>query len=134
MTDTWTVAEAVAAFLKTKQVARTYGLTGGEVTDLISSTEQAGIDFVLTHHESCAAYMADAEAQLAGRPGVCISTVGPGATNMVNGVANSYLERTPLLALIGDMESSVRDSWTHMTLDLVRLFEPCIEARRANHA
>ena len=124
MTDTWTVAEAVAAFLKTKNVARTYGLTGGEVTDLISSTERAGIDFVLTHHESCAAYMADAEAQLAGRPGVCISTVGPGATNMVNGVANSYLERTPLLALIGDMESRVRDSWTHMTLDLVRLFEP----------
>ncbi len=124
MTDTWTVAEAVADFLKTKHVARTYGLTGGEVTDLISSTERAGIDFVLTHHESCAAYMADAEAQLADRPGVCISTVGPGATNMVNGVANSYLDRTPLLALIGDMESGVRDSWTHMTLDLVRLFEP----------
>lgn len=124
MPDTWTVAEAVAAFLKTNNVARTYGLTGGEVTDLISATERAGIDFVLTHHESCAAYMADAESQLAGRPGICISTVGPGATNMVNGVANSYLERTPLLALVGDMASEVRDSWTHMTLDLVRLFEP----------
>ncbi len=124
MADTWTVADAIAAFLGDRRIARTYGLTGGEVTDLIGAIERAGIDFVLTHQESCAAYMADAEAQLTGRPGVCISTVGPGATNMINGVANSYLDRTPLLALIGDIEAGVRDSWTHMTLDLVRLFEP----------
>ncbi len=124
MADTWTVADAIAAFLKTRRIARTYGLTGGEVTDLIGAIERVGIDFVLTHHESCAAYMADAEAQLAGRPGVCISTVGPGATNMVNGVANAFLDRTPLMALIGDMDSAVQDSWTHMTLDLVRLFQP----------
>ncbi len=124
MAETWSVADAVASFLESRGIVRTYGLTGGEVTDLISSIEVAGIEFILTHHENCAAFMADAEAQLAGRPGVCISTVGPGATNMVNGVANSYLDRTPLLALIGDMEADVRDSWTHMSLDLVRLFEP----------
>ena len=123
-TDTWTVAEAIASFLRSRRLTRVYGLTGGEVNDLIDAIELAGIHFMLTHHESSAAHMADAEAQLAGRPSVCIATVGPGATNMVNGVANAYLDRTPLLALIGDMEARVRDSWTHMTLDLVGLFSP----------
>jgi acetolactate synthase-1/2/3 large subunit len=119
-----TVARETARFLASRGIQRVYGIPGGEVTHLIDALEGEGIEFVLTHHETFAAHMADAEAQLAGRPAVCLSTVGPGATNIVNGIANSFLDRTPVLALMGEFNDADRAEWTHMNVDLLELFRP----------
>ncbi|HJN39956.1 MAG TPA: thiamine pyrophosphate-binding protein, partial [Chloroflexota bacterium] len=119
-----TVARETARFLASRGIERVYGLPGGEVTHLIEALEDEGIAFVLTHHETFAAHMADAEAQLAGRPAVCLCTVGPGATNIVNGIANSMLDRTPVLLLMGEFNDADRAEWTHMNVDLLELFRP----------
>lgn len=119
-----TVARETARFLASRGIKRVYGIPGGEVTHLIDALELEGIEFILTHHETFAAHMADAEAQLAGRPAVCLSTVGPGATNIVNGIANSFLDRTPILALMGEFNDADRAEWTHMNVDLLELFRP----------
>ncbi len=119
-----TVARETARFLASRGIERVYGLPGGEVTHLIEALEDEGIAFVLTHHETFAAHMADAEAQLADRPAVCLCTVGPGATNIVNGIANSMLDRTPVLLLMGEFNDADRAEWTHMNVDLLELFRP----------
>ncbi len=119
-----TVARETARFLASRGIQRVYGIPGGEVMHLIDALEKEGIEFVLTHHETFAAHMADAEAQLAGRPAVCLSTVGPGATNIVNGIANSHLDRSPVLVLMGEFNDADRAEWTHMNVDLLDLFRP----------
>jgi acetolactate synthase-1/2/3 large subunit len=124
MRETSTVAQEIARFLAHQGVERVYGLPGGEVTHLIAALRNEGLEFVLTHHETGAAHMADAEAQLAGKPAVCLCTVGPGATNIVNGIANSYLDRSPVLALIGEFHDADRSEWTHMNIDILKLFRP----------
>lgn len=75
-----------------------FGHPGGEVVDFVNALETCGIRFVLTGHESAAAFMAGAAGRLTGIPGVCLSTLGPGACNLVLGVASAYLDRDPLLA------------------------------------
>lgn len=90
-------AETIATTLRGAGIRRIFGLPGGEILDLIEACRQAGIDFILTRHESTAGFMADVTGQITGMPGVCCSTVGPGATNMVSGVASAYLDRSPVL-------------------------------------
>lgn len=80
-------------------IRHVFGHPGGEVVDLVEALEQNGVRFVLTGHESAAAFMAGAIGRLTGRPGACLATVGPGACNLLLGVACAYLDRDPLLAL-----------------------------------
>jgi acetolactate synthase-1/2/3 large subunit len=116
--------ETIAATLKGSGVKRIFGLPGGEILDLIEACRQVGIDFILTRHESTAAFVADVTGQITKRPGVCISTVGPGATNLVSGLANAYLDRSPLLALSAQLSSSFYTYSPHQRLDLAELFKP----------
>lgn len=117
-------AETIATTLKESGVKRIFGLPGGEVLDLIESCRQLGIDFVLTRHESTAAFMADVTGQITKRPGVCISTVGPGATNLISGVANAYLDRSPVLAFSAQLSTSFYRHSPHQRLNLAELFKP----------
>src|SRR5437870_3196844 len=94
-----TPANALAATLSEAGVRYVFGHPGGEVVDLIEAIAQQGMEFVLTHHESAAAFMAGTVGRLSGTPGVCLSTLGPGACNLVLGVACAWLDRDPLLAL-----------------------------------
>ncbi|NPV69886.1 MAG: hypothetical protein HPY55_04440 [Firmicutes bacterium] len=66
-----------------------FGLPGGEVLDFVEAGRCAGLPFILMRHESAASFAADVTGQITGRPGVCLSTLGPGATNMITGVANA---------------------------------------------
>ena len=118
------VSREIARYLRGLGVQRAYGLPGGEVTHIIDAIVAAGIEWVLVHHEAAGAHMADAESQLTGRPAVCVSTVGPGATNLVNGVANSFLERSPVIALVGEFDAAERAATVHMNVDLRALFDP----------
>jgi len=79
---------------------------------------------VLTKHETAAAFMAEASATSTGVPGVCLATLGPGATNLVTGIAHAYLDRAPVLAFTGQLPAERYEIATHQRLDLRSLFAP----------
>ncbi len=119
-----TVARAIGDRLHAAGVRHVFGHPGGEVVDLIEGFRQAGLEFVLTKHETAAAFMAEATATMTGVPGVCLATLGPGATNLVTGVAHAYLDRAPVIALSGQLPAERYEIATHQRLDLVALFAP----------
>ena len=116
------LAEYVAHFLRLQGIHHVFGLPGGENVTLIEALRKAGIDFVLFSHEAAAGYAAEVTGQLTGKPGVCLSTVGPGAVNLVAAAAAATLERSPMLAITADIDSTWPDRVAHMKLDLSRLF------------
>ncbi len=118
------VGRAVGERLRAAGVRYVTGHPGGEVVDLLEGFRQAGLEFVLTRHETSAAFMADAMASASGVPGVCVATLGPGATNLVTGVAHAYLDRAPMLAFTGQLAADRVEIVTHQKLDLGALFAP----------
>src|SRR5262245_65021832 len=87
-------AAALARTLRDAGITRMFGLPGGEILEFIHAAKREGIEFLLTRHEAAAAFAADVTGQIDRRPGVCVSTLGPGAINMTLGVANAYLDRS----------------------------------------
>ena len=121
---TSSVARAVGDRLRAAGIRHVFGHPGGEVVDLIEGFRQAGLEFVLTKQETAAAFMAEAGATLTGVPGVCLATLGPGATNLVTGIAHAYLDRAPVLAFTGQLPADRYEIATHQRLDLGELFAP----------
>jgi acetolactate synthase I/II/III large subunit len=119
-----TCAEILARTLRRAGVEVMFGLPGGEILDFIEAARQVGIRFVLTRHEATAAFMADVTGQILRRPGVCVSTLGPGAVNLTLGVANAYLDRSPLVAITASLAKSAEPYATHQNLDLNAVFRP----------
>ena len=119
-----TCADAIAATLRDAGVEVVFGLPGGEVLDLIEACRRAGLRFLLTRHEATASLMADAAGQMARRPAVCVSTLGPGAVNMTLGVANAYLDRSPLIAITATLARASAPVATHQALDLEAVYRP----------
>jgi acetolactate synthase-1/2/3 large subunit len=117
-------ADVIAATFHANGIRRVFGLPGGETAELMGACRHRGIEFVLTRHENAACIMAGVTGEITRRPGVVLATVGPGATNLVNGVANAFLERAPLLALSAQVASSVADILPHQRVDLDDLFRP----------
>jgi acetolactate synthase-1/2/3 large subunit len=124
-----TVARVVGERLRAAGVRYVTGHPGGEVVDLIEGFRQAGLEFVLTRHETTAAFMAEAMASASGIPGVCVATLGPGATNLVTGVAQAYLDRSPLIAFTGQLPVDRSRITTHQKLDLRALFAPITKSQ-----
>ena len=121
-------AEAIARSLAARGVELLFGLPGGEIVAFLDACRRAGIRFILTGHESSAAWMAQVTGQITGIPGVCASTLGPGATNLVTGVANAFLDRAPLLAFTAQIPDSSLATMTHQRLALDTLFAPVTKA------
>jgi acetolactate synthase I/II/III large subunit len=119
-----TCAEVLARTLREAGVTRMFGLPGGEILDFIEAARRAGIRFILTRHEATAAFMADVTGQIQRRPGVCVSTLGPGAVNLTLGVANAYLDRSPVLAITATLARSAEPYATHQHLDLSAVYRP----------
>ena len=119
-----TCSQIIADNLKQIGVQRIFGLPGGEILELIEASRRNGIEFILTRHEAAAAFMADVTGQITGIPGVCLSTVGPGATNLINGVANAYLDRSPVLVFTAQLSTAFQPFVTHQHIRLEKLFEP----------
>jgi acetolactate synthase-1/2/3 large subunit len=101
-----------------------FGLPGGEILDFIEAARKVGIEFILVRHEAVAAFMADAAGQIARQPAVCVSTLGPGAMNLTLGVANAFLDRSPLIAITATMSTAAAPYATHQQLDLNAVFRP----------
>jgi acetolactate synthase-1/2/3 large subunit len=118
------VSREIGRILYDAGVRYAFGHPGGEVVELIEGLRAEGIEFVLTRHEATAAFMADAMGHYTATPGVCLATLGPGATNLVTGVAQAYLDRSPLIALTGQLASTRYDIVTHQKLDLGAVFAP----------
>jgi acetolactate synthase I/II/III large subunit len=124
MDQTQRVADAIASIVAGTGTHLVFGHPGGEVVTLIDAFRRAGLQFVLTHHEASAAFAAGGYAELTGKPGVCIATLGPGATNIVTGVASAMLERAAVLAFTGALADGAPDGATHQRLALQDLFRP----------
>ena len=117
-------AEALAACLVNEGVTRVFALPGEEITDLMEAMLDAGIELVVTRHEQGAAFMADVTGRLTGEAGVCLATLGPGATNLVTGVADADSDRAPVVAITGQASLDRTHKESHQYLDLVSLFQP----------
>jgi acetolactate synthase-1/2/3 large subunit len=110
--------------LEAEGVKYVFGIPGEETLDLNASLANSSVSFVPVRHEQGGAYMADMYGRLTGRAGVCLGTLGPGATNLVTAVADAYLDRAPLVALTGqgDLERLHKES--HQYIDVVRMMQP----------
>lgn len=119
-----TVAQAVASTLSSAGVDRVFGLPGGEVLVLMEALRQQGIDFVLCRHEADAGIMAGVYGKLRGTAGVALTTLGPGAANLMLALSNAWLDREPLLAISADIPASWPSSHTHQRLPLHEVYRP----------
>jgi acetolactate synthase-1/2/3 large subunit len=116
--------------LEEEQVEYIFGLPGEETNDLIISLAGSPkIKFILTRHEQGAAFMADVYGRLTQKVGVCLSTLGPGATNLTTGVANANMDRSPLLAITGQTSTDQLHKESHQNMDPITMFEPITKWR-----
>jgi acetolactate synthase-1/2/3 large subunit len=122
--DTATTAEVMARYFTAAGITHIFGLPGGQNIEFMEAARRHGLEFILARREGTAALMADAAGQLTGLPGVCMSTLGPGATNMVNGVANAFLDRSPMIAVSGQLGTRLESTFTHQKVDQQALFTP----------
>jgi acetolactate synthase-1/2/3 large subunit len=119
------VTDVVVQCLENEGVEYVFGIVGSETVDLADSLSKSKqIQFVNVRHEQGAAFMADVYARLSQKVGVCFSTLGPGATNLVTGIANAKLDHSPVVALLGQADIERHHDESHQYLDLVKLFEP----------
>ncbi len=95
--------KALVRMLEKKGVDTMFGYPGGSVIPIYDELYDANLRHILVRHEQCAAHMADGYARASGRPGVCLATSGPGATNLVTGVATAYADSIPMIALTGQV-------------------------------
>jgi acetolactate synthase-1/2/3 large subunit len=116
------VSDLLVACLEREGVERVYGLPGEEMEDLLFSLRDSSIEFVPVRHEQGAAFMADVHGRLTGDAGVCLATLGPGATNLLTGVADAHLDKSPLVAITaqGGLERLHQES--HQAIDVLRTF------------
>src|SRR3712207_9026081 len=105
------------------------GIPGEETLDLNESLGDSSIEFVPVRHEQGGAYMADVYGRLTGHAGVCLGTLGPGATNLVTAVADAYLDRAPLVALTGQGDLERKHKESQQYIDVVRMMQRSEERR-----
>jgi len=117
-------AELIVKCLENEGVEFIFGVPGEENMDLLDALLGSSIRFVMTRHEQGAAFMADVYGRLTGKAGVCLSTLGPGATNLITGVADANMDRAPLVALTAQAGHDRMHKESHQHLDIVTLFRP----------
>ena len=119
-----TVAETCVDILVKAGMDTVFGLPGGENVELLEALRKAEVRFVLVRNESSAVFMADVYSRLTGRLGVCLTTLGPGATNAFVGLAHADLDRAPVLLLTAETNQQYLPGHTHQVYNLQSLFEP----------
>jgi len=117
-------AELFVRCLENEEVECIFGIPGEENVDVMDALLGSGVRFVTTRHEQGAAFMADVYGRLTGKAGVCLATLGPGATNLVTGVADANMDRAPVVAIAGQGATTRLHKESHQILDLVGLFQP----------
>src|SRR3954468_8918523 len=118
-------ADLVVDCLVAEGCAYVFSVPGEETMDVLDAlSTRSEIRHVTTRHEQGAAFMADVHGRLTGRVAVAMGTLGPGATNLLTGVADAYLGRGPMVALTGQASSEKLHKEAHQVVNIVRMFEP----------
>ena len=110
--------------LEAEGVTHIFGVPGEENADLMISLLDSNIDFVLCRHEQAAAFMADTYGRLTGKAGVCLATLGPGATNLVTGIADANMDRAPVVGIIGQGSTGRLHKESHQNMDSIAMMRP----------
>lgn len=110
--------------LESENVDYIFGLPGEENADMMMSLLHSKIQFILTRHEQSAAFMADVYGRLTDKVGVCLSTLGPGATNLTTGIANANMDRSRVLAITGQTNVNSLHKESHQNMDVITMFKP----------
>jgi acetolactate synthase-1/2/3 large subunit len=118
------VSEVIVQYLAAAGIRHLFGYPGDPNIEFMEAARRAGLQFVLGRREGTAGLMAEAYGFLTGRPGVCMSTLGPGSSNLVNAVAGAWLDRVPMIAISGQIERKREQVFTHQVLDHNRMFAP----------
>ncbi|MGB8451282.1 MAG: acetolactate synthase large subunit [Anaerocolumna sp.] len=117
-------AEVLIKCLENEGVKYIFGIPGEENLEVMKALKDSAIEFITVRHEQGAAFMADVYGRLTGKAGVCLSTLGPGATNLVTGVADANSDGAPLVAITGQVGTERMHLTSHQYLDLVKMFSP----------
>src|SRR5512147_469234 len=112
-------AELLVQCLENEGVEYVFGLPGEENLHVLEALKHSKIRFITTRHEQGAAFMADMYGRLTGKAGVCVATLGPGATNLMTGVADANMDRAPLVAITGQGGLDRMHKESHQYLDVV---------------
>lgn len=116
-------SELFVKCLENESVEYIFGVPGEENLDVMDALLDSNIKFITTRHEQGAAFMADVYGRLTGRPGVCLSTLGPGATNLITGVADANMDHAPLVAIAGQADTNQLHKEAHQVLNLAEMFQ-----------
>jgi acetolactate synthase-1/2/3 large subunit len=122
---TMTGAQILMAVLKEEGVDTIFGFPGGAVIDIYDALAATDIRHILVRHEQGAVHAADGYARASGRPGVCLVTSGPGATNAVTGIATAYMDSIPLVVLTGQVPTHLIGNDAFQEVDIVGITRPC---------
>src|SRR5262245_22875146 len=121
-------ADLIVATLKAAGIRHGFGVPSGNVLPLMEAMRRGGLDFVLTAHEGSAGFAADVSGRLTGAPGLCIATLGPGATNLTTGVGSAFLDRSPMIAITCNLNTDQLGRRIQMWIDHHALFRPITKA------
>ena len=121
-------ADLIIATLKANGVTRGFGIPSGNVLPLMEAMRQGGVEFVLTAHEGSAGFAADVTGRMTGAPGLCIATLGPGATNLATGIGGAFLDRSPMIAITCNVNTDQLGRRIQMWVDHHALFKPITKA------
>lgn len=120
-------AQALVAALEAEGCSHVFGYPGGAIMPVYDALRDSAVEHVLVRHEQAAALAADAWGRLRGEPGVCIATSGPGATNLVTGIANAAMDSAPLVAITGQVPSQVLGTDAFQEIDVFGLTMPIVK-------
>jgi acetolactate synthase-1/2/3 large subunit len=117
-------AKAIVESLKGEKVEVIFGIPGGMTIPLYDALYDSDLRHILARHEQCAAHMADGYARVKGKPGVCTATSGPGATNLVTGIAVAYMDSSPIIAITGQVPRQMIGKDAFQEADIVGITNP----------
>ncbi|NNF28846.1 MAG: acetolactate synthase large subunit, partial [Gemmatimonadetes bacterium] len=118
-------SELFVRCLEAEGIEYVFGVPGEENADIMMALEGSeSIRFVLTRHEQGAAFMAEVYGRLTGNPAVCLGTLGPGATNLITGVADANMDRAPMIVHTGQADSRRQHKESHQHMNVVEMFKP----------
>jgi acetolactate synthase-1/2/3 large subunit len=129
-----TAAHLLVECLEKEGVRYVFGVPGEEVEDLLFALAESSIFFVACRHEQGAAFIANVWGRLTGKAGVCLATLGPGATNLLTGVADANFDKAPLVAITGQGGLDRLHHESHQRIDVVRMFESVTKWNSAVYA
>lgn len=122
-----TGAHAVVRTLEALGVERVFGYPGGAIMPVYDALTGSSLKHILVRHEQAAAFAADAQARLTGKAGVCMATSGPGATNLLTGIANAYMDSVPMIILTGQVPSGLMGTDAFQEVDVFGMSMPVVK-------